>query len=76
MDQNYSWKNQTFKNRAGESLNLAANYLADVLHTLYQESSVTAPPTTEAFIVVALITAGLGTAYVITKSRKRKHPAT
>jgi len=76
MDQNYNWKNQTFKNRAGESLNLAANYLADVLHTLYQESSVTAPPTTEAFIVAALITAGLGTAYVITKSRKRKQPTT
>jgi len=36
MDQNYDWSNQTFKNRAGESLNLAVNYLADVLHTLYQ----------------------------------------
>lgn len=36
MDQNYNWSDPTFRNRAGESLNLAANYLADVLHTLYQ----------------------------------------
>jgi hypothetical protein len=36
MDQNYDWSNLTFKNRAGESLNLAVNYLTDVLHTLYQ----------------------------------------
>ena len=37
MDQNYDWNNPTFKNRAGESLNLAVNYLTDVLHTLYLE---------------------------------------
>jgi hypothetical protein len=35
MDQNYNWSNPVFKDRAGESLNLAVNYLADVLHTLY-----------------------------------------
>jgi len=35
MDENYNWGNPTFKDRAGESLNLAVNYLADVLHTLY-----------------------------------------
>jgi len=35
MDRNYNWDNQTFKNRCGESLNLAVNCLADVLHTLY-----------------------------------------
>lgn len=40
MDQNYNWSNLTFKNRAGESLNLAVNYLADVLHTLYLDSPV------------------------------------
>ena len=38
MDQNYDWSNQTFKERCGESLNLAVNYLADVLHTFYIES--------------------------------------
>jgi len=38
MDQNYNWDNPVFKNRAGESLNLAVNYLADVLHTFYVEA--------------------------------------
>jgi parallel beta-helix repeat protein len=42
MDQNYDWSNPIFKDRAGESLNLAVNYLADVLHTLYLD----APPQT------------------------------
>jgi hypothetical protein len=35
MNQNYDWNNQTFRNRCGESLNLAVNLLADVLHTFY-----------------------------------------
>lgn len=35
MDENYNWSDPTFRNRAGESINLAVNYLADVLHTLY-----------------------------------------
>jgi hypothetical protein len=39
MDQNYDWNNPTFKNRAGESLNLAVNYVADVLHALYLEAN-------------------------------------
>jgi len=33
MDQNYDWSNPIFKNRCGESLNLAVNLIADVLHT-------------------------------------------
>jgi uncharacterized protein YvpB len=37
MDQNYNWSNSTFKNRCGESLNLAVNLIADVLHTFYLE---------------------------------------
>jgi len=32
MDQHYDWSNSEFRSRAGESINLAANYLADVLH--------------------------------------------
>lgn len=35
MDTYYDWSNATFRNRAGESLNLCVNYLTDVLHTLY-----------------------------------------
>jgi len=46
MDQNYDWNSSTFKNRAGESLNLAVNYLTDVLHTLYLDSDTTPPVTT------------------------------
>lgn len=38
MDQNYNWSDPVFKNRCGESLNLAVNYLTDVLHTLYSEA--------------------------------------
>jgi len=38
MDQNYDWSNTAFRNRCGESLNLAVNYVADVLHTLWLEA--------------------------------------
>lgn len=38
MDQNYNWSDPVFKNRCRESLNLAVNYLTDVLHTLYSEA--------------------------------------
>jgi hypothetical protein len=37
MDQNYNWTNPTFANRCGESLNLAVNLVADVLHTFALE---------------------------------------
>jgi len=39
MDQHYDWSNSVFVNRCGESLNLAVNYLTDVLHTLYTSRS-------------------------------------
>ena len=39
MDQNYNWSNPTFRDRCGESLNLAVNYIADVLHSLYVEAA-------------------------------------
>jgi len=38
MDQNYDWSNPKFKNRCGESLNLAVNIIADVLHALWLEA--------------------------------------
>ncbi|MGP3667342.1 MAG: zinc dependent phospholipase C family protein [Candidatus Bathyarchaeota archaeon] len=44
MDKNYDWGNPIFKNRAGESLNLAVNYVADVLYTLYVEYQNLQPP--------------------------------
>ena len=39
MDENYNWNDPVFKDRCGESLNLAVNYLTDVLHTLYLSRS-------------------------------------
>ncbi len=38
MDQNYDWSNLTFKNRCGESLNLAVNLIADVIHTFFLQT--------------------------------------
>jgi len=38
MDENYDWNNQNFKDRCGESLNLAVNLLAEVLHTFYMQT--------------------------------------
>lgn len=35
MDTHYDWNNSQFVNRAGESLNLAVNAVADILHTFY-----------------------------------------
>jgi len=35
MDENYNWSNPIFVARALESLNLAVNYITDVLYTLY-----------------------------------------
>lgn len=39
MDTNYNWSDSAFTNRAGESLNLAINMIADVLHTLYSSAN-------------------------------------
>lgn len=38
MNQNYNWTNPAFVNRCAESLNLAVNLIADVLHTFYMEA--------------------------------------
>ena len=40
MDQNYDWGNATFRNQSRESLNLAVNAVADVLHTFNQDVDV------------------------------------
>jgi uncharacterized protein YvpB len=37
MEEHYNWSDPTFRNRCGESLNLAVNLIADVLHTFYLE---------------------------------------
>jgi hypothetical protein len=43
MNNNYNTSNPTYWNRAGESLNLAVNTIADVLHTLYINSDQPTP---------------------------------
>ncbi|MGQ9506536.1 MAG: zinc dependent phospholipase C family protein [Candidatus Bathycorpusculaceae bacterium] len=53
MNQNYDWQNQTFKNRCGESLNLAVNMLADVLHTFYIKEMV---PEYESDVTLLILT--------------------
>ena len=48
MDSNYGWSNTTFKDSCGASMDLAVNYLAEVLHQLYLDYSpgTTTTPTT------------------------------
>ena len=38
MESNYNWASTAFKDRVWESINLAANKIADVLNTLYAET--------------------------------------
>ena len=38
MDAHYNWSDPEFRDECGESLNLAVNAVADVLHTLYIEA--------------------------------------
>lgn len=54
MDTNYDWANPVFINRTGESINLAVNAIADVLHTLYVESGVAGDNQNVSQIVVSL----------------------
>ena len=55
MDQHYNWNDPAFKNRAGESLSLAVNAVADVLHTFYAETVIPEFPSGLAFILLALM---------------------
>jgi len=60
MDANYNWTNPAFKNRMGESLNLAVNLVADVLHTFQQAAIVSEYPLSlilPAFVTITLLVA-------------------
>jgi hypothetical protein len=52
MDRNYNWDNSTFRNRCGQSLSLAVNYVTDVLHTLWLEADKPIPEFTFRFTIV------------------------
>jgi hypothetical protein len=51
MDQNYDWSNSAFRSRCGESINLAVNLIADVLHTFYMEAII---PEFPAYLILPL----------------------
>jgi hypothetical protein len=53
MDTHYNWSDAAFKNRAGESLNLAVNVVANVLHTFSIDAGVI--PEFPAWIVLSLL---------------------
>jgi hypothetical protein len=57
MDANYDWSNSAFKNRCGESLNLAVNYVADALHTLAVSAFIVVPefPTIISQVLILMI---------------------
>ncbi|MBT0159356.1 hypothetical protein G4O51_05155 [Candidatus Bathyarchaeota archaeon A05DMB-2] len=61
MDQNYNWNDATFKNRSGESLNLAVNLVADVLHTFSLDVEVIPEFSTWIVLPLFLLTALLAT---------------
>lgn len=54
MDKNYNWSNPMFVSRVGESLNLAVNLIADVLHTFYLEYSSSTAKATVVFSAIGL----------------------
>ena len=56
MDQHYNWNDATFKKRAGESLNLAVNAVADVLHTFGAEMGIPEFPSGTVLAVLLLLT--------------------
>jgi hypothetical protein len=59
MDQNYNWTNQVFKSRMGESLNLAVNLVADVLHTFTARALISEYPVVwiaPVFMMITLLT--------------------
>jgi hypothetical protein len=66
MDQHYNWGDSTFENRCGESLNLAVNLVADVLHKFY--SDVIVPEFPSIPVLVLLMFSTLAIAIVCRKS--------
>lgn len=64
MDQHYNWNDAAFKNRCGESLNLAVNLIADVLHSFYNE----AIPEFPTWIILPLLM--VATLFAITLKKK------
>jgi hypothetical protein len=69
MDQNYNWGDAAFKNRSGESLNLAVNAVADVLHTFQTEAVI---PELPMWTILPLLTIATLFAIVVKQWFKEK----
>ncbi|MGC8895661.1 MAG: zinc dependent phospholipase C family protein [Candidatus Bathyarchaeia archaeon] len=67
MNQNYDWSNPAFRNRCGESLNLAVNLLADVLHTFYIKEVIPEYGPNPTLLILTILTI-IAAAVVIFKS--------
>jgi hypothetical protein len=67
MDQNYGWSDAAFKNRSGESLNLAVNMVADVLHTFLSQVVIPEFPT---WIILPLCMLAALVAVIIRRATK------
>ncbi|MEM4251226.1 MAG: hypothetical protein QW828_05285 [Candidatus Bathyarchaeia archaeon] len=60
MDSNYDWNNQRFRERVAGTLNLAVNYVANVLHTLWLDAGqpipeFAAPLTVTSMLLLAVL---------------------
>jgi hypothetical protein len=71
MDQNYNWSSSLFANRVGESLNLAVNSVADVLHTFYLET-VNVTPEFPPFSLVSIAWLVMVTAVFVFSARRHR----
>lgn len=69
MDTYYNWSDATFRNRTGESLNLAVNLIADVLHTFY---STVVVPEFYAWELLPLLIAATLLVLAVQKGLKKK----
>ena len=69
MDTHYTWNEATFRNRAGESLNLAVNQVADVLHTFSSEVGII--PEFPAWMILPLFL--FATLLAVFTSRRMSH---
>ena len=74
MDDNYNWDEPDFGNRAGQSINLAVNLLADVLHTLSQQnpSGSAAQPGVYSPLPYIVLAVALAVVVVVVFYRSRK----
>lgn len=76
MDDNYNWTSSDFKNRAGQSINLAVNLLADVLHTLSQQNPSGSAAQPGSYSTLPYIILGVALAVIVVvvfyRSRKKK----